>query len=69
MGRRGPRRSGCPAMVRKALTPQLGSYACRLNGTPKSKDLNLQIQFGPDTALAILNQTWVCADTPGTPAT
>ena len=45
------------------------NYACRLNGTPKNKDLNLQIQFGPDMALAFLNQTFVCADTPGTPVT
>jgi hypothetical protein len=45
------------------------NYACRLNGTPKNKDLNLQLQFGPDSAIAILNQTWVCADTPGQPAT
>jgi len=45
------------------------NYACRMNGTPKNKDLNLQLQFVPDTALAILNQTWVCADTPGQPTT
>ena len=46
------------------------NYICRMpKGTPGNKDINLEIIFGPDSAEAQLNQSWVCADTPGTPTT